>query len=101
VRKRAARIARLAQAPLRQAAFRTSSNAETCRISPTQGETLMFKPLQCARIVACALVMAAGSAAAAFPDKPIRMVVISAPGGTTTSCHACLRKRWAKAWASR
>ena len=61
----------------------------------------MFKPLQCARIVACALVMAAGSAAAAFPDKPIRMVVISAPGGTTTSCHACLRKRWAKAWASR
>ena len=43
----------------------------------------MFKPLQCARIVACALVMAAGSAAAAFPDKPIRMVVISAPGGTT------------------
>jgi tripartite-type tricarboxylate transporter receptor subunit TctC len=43
----------------------------------------MIKPTQCARIVACALALAAGGAAAAFPDKPIRMVVISAPGGTT------------------
>ena len=43
----------------------------------------MIQPMQCARIVACALALAAGGATAAFPDKPIRMVVISAPGGTT------------------
>ena len=43
----------------------------------------MIQPTQCARIVACALALAAGGATAAFPDKPIRMVVISAPGGTT------------------
>ncbi len=43
----------------------------------------MFKSFHGARIVACTLAVAAGSSAAAFPDKPIRMVVISAPGGTT------------------
>lgn len=43
----------------------------------------MIKPLHCARIVACALVLIALPGAAAFPDRPIRMVVISAPGGTT------------------
>lgn len=43
----------------------------------------MIKPLHCTRIIACALALAAALPAAAFPDKPIRMVVISAPGGTT------------------
>ena len=43
----------------------------------------MYKALHGLRIAACTLALAAGSAVAAFPEKPIRMVVISAPGGTT------------------
>lgn len=44
----------------------------------------MIQPLHCARMLACALtVCIAFPAAAAYPDRPIRMVVISAPGGTT------------------
>jgi tripartite-type tricarboxylate transporter receptor subunit TctC len=43
----------------------------------------MIRLTQCARIVACTLALTAGSAIATFPNKPIRMVVISAPGGTT------------------
>ena len=43
----------------------------------------MIRLTQCARIVACTLALTAGSAIATFPTKPIRMVVISAPGGTT------------------
>lgn len=44
----------------------------------------MIQPLHCARIVACALAASVAlPVAAAYPDRPIRMVVISAPGGTT------------------
>lgn len=44
----------------------------------------MIKSLHCASILACALTASlALPAAAAYPDRPIRMVVISAPGGTT------------------
>lgn len=44
----------------------------------------MIQPLHCARILACALTASVAlPAAAAYPDRPIRMVVISAPGGTT------------------
>jgi tripartite-type tricarboxylate transporter receptor subunit TctC len=44
----------------------------------------MIKPVYCARILVCALTACfALPAAAAYPDRPIRMVVISAPGGTT------------------
>ena len=44
----------------------------------------MIQPLHCARIVACALAASVAlPVTAAYPDRPIRMVVISAPGGTT------------------
>ena len=44
----------------------------------------MIQPLHCARILACALAASVAlPVAAAYPDRPIRMVVISAPGGTT------------------
>ena len=43
----------------------------------------MIKPLHCARILACVLATSVALPAAAYPDRPIRMVVISAPGGTT------------------
>jgi tripartite-type tricarboxylate transporter receptor subunit TctC len=44
----------------------------------------MIKSLYCARMLACALATSVAlPAAAAYPDRPIRMVVISAPGGTT------------------
>lgn len=43
----------------------------------------MIKTLHRARIVACTLAVATALPAAAYPDRPIRMVVISAPGGTT------------------
>lgn len=43
----------------------------------------MTKLLHCARILACVLAACIALPAAAYPDRPIRMVVISAPGGTT------------------
>lgn len=44
----------------------------------------MIKSLHCVRILACALAASVAlPVAAAYPDRPIRMVVISAPGGTT------------------
>lgn len=43
----------------------------------------MNKPLHCARILVCALAASVALPVAAYPDRPIRMVVISAPGGTT------------------
>ncbi len=54
------------------------------RAGPPEENTQMIKPLFCARILVCALaVSVALPAVAAYPDRPIRMVVISAPGGTT------------------
>ncbi len=43
----------------------------------------MFKPLHTACVIACALAAGIALPVAAYPDRPIRMVVISAPGGTT------------------
>lgn len=43
----------------------------------------MFKPIHCARLVACALAATVAQPAVAYPDRPVRLVVISAPGGTT------------------
>lgn len=43
----------------------------------------MIQSMHCVRILVCALAVSALPAAAAYPDRPIRMVVISAPGGTT------------------
>jgi tripartite-type tricarboxylate transporter receptor subunit TctC len=52
-------------------------------MAPPEEKRPMIKLTQCASIITCALALTAGSASAACPDKPIRMVVISAPGGTT------------------
>lgn len=43
----------------------------------------MNRSLFCARLAACAFAAAIALPASAYPDRPIRMVVISAPGGTT------------------
>lgn len=43
----------------------------------------MIKPSLSAGLMTCALAAGFALPAAAYPDRPIRMVVISAPGGTT------------------
>jgi tripartite-type tricarboxylate transporter receptor subunit TctC len=44
---------------------------------------LIIKLIHCVRIAACALTVTVALPASAYPDRPVRLVVISAPGGTT------------------